>query len=133
MFWWKIFFWFNILLTVFMVIQLSSPQHQNQLVDIFYLVFTIIEVTGLYAFINRRKIFSKTFWFYFFWFDLVITILYVSYAIAPNDPVLRNLSFLNNGIDTSPKFFTIIVSLLSAPTLYALYNLGTKGTTSYRK
>ncbi|QQG40891.1 MAG: hypothetical protein HYV37_01035 [Candidatus Levyibacteriota bacterium] len=118
--WWKIFFWINIVFAVLAILGLAVTK--NSFWDVFSIANFIVVVVGLYAFIYRKKVFSETFWLFMFWFNIVTDIVYTFYVFAPNDPIMKNFSFLVSG-EIPNKFLIIAFSLLDIPLLYAIYQL----------
>lgn len=120
--WWKIFYWSNIVLAVIFIIGLAAGN--NSLMLLILVADYFVAIIGLHAFIYRKKIFNSKFWYYFFWINLIIDIAYLFYGLAPNDPILRNLSFLNPTSGDSAPWEAIVGGLLNIPFLYAIYKLG---------
>ncbi len=118
--WWKIFLWINIVLAVFATLGLAVTK--NSFWDVFGVANFIIVIVGLYAFIYRKKVFSEIFWLFMFWFNIAYDIIYSFYVLAPNDPLLKNFSFLVSG-ELPNKFLIMAFSLLDIPLLYAIYQL----------
>ena len=123
MIWWKIYFWLSVIASVFAVIGFAIEYKQNNLFDLITFIMFFLSLLGLYSFIYNKKFFLKKFWFYFFWINLIIDIIYTSYYLAPNDPIISNLSFINGRYPVS-GIAAIIVFILDIPVIYALYKLG---------
>ena len=119
--WWKIYYWLSIIGLIFMIFGLV--QGNNSIIDLIESADLILAVIGLYAFIYKKKVFKATFWLYFFWFNVVFDIAYLVYGLAPNDTVLKNLSFLNTTNMVIPPVYILIISLFNIPFLYVFYKL----------
>ena len=130
--WWKIYFWFNILAVVvglFAILGLAT--NTISLVILLTFAASIVAIIGLYSYIYKKPTFNKTFWFWFFWINVVYTVASLFYSLAPTDLILRNLSFLNSSA-TPNKLVVFLVSLLHIPWLYAVWQLS-KSTNSKKK
>ncbi len=124
LFWWKIYFWLNVVLIgLVTIIEFSYPSAPVGLF-ITDLVIYGVGLAGVYSYIFRKEIFEAKFWKYFFWFNILYSSLFLLYAAAPNHPIISYLSFLSYSEDTENLLVsTVIGLLLSLPYMFAMYQL----------
>ncbi len=124
LFWWKVYFWLNVvLLALVTIIEFSYPSAPVGLFLTDIVVYAV-GLTGVYSYIFRKQIFETNFWRYFFWFNIAYSALFLLYAAAPEHPVIGYLSFLAYSADTENLLLNTMVGLLlSLPYMFAMYQL----------
>jgi len=119
---WKMYF---VLMTLFAIVSIggvfTTPQAELSATIINLLIF-IFEIIGLYAYTFRKKLFTPKFWLGYFWFNVLLDILFLSYIVFPHAPVLQLYAYLLVG---NPGTITdaLIGVIFDAPLLYALFHL----------
>lgn len=127
--WWKVYFWFAVVLSF-----VGIPWYYSQIETLnlgagLSLVSSLITVFGLYSFVFRKKLISKKYWVLFFWFELLHFILFLippENLGALKDLLLPKIKDDNVNIASSlaTGFVWVFYIVLELPILYALYQLG---------
>ncbi len=117
---WKIYFSFAVLFAVLAVLLLFFAKQSVS--SLFGEVEYIVAFIALYSYVFNKKIFTIRTLKILFWVNLVWDILYLLYGLAPNDIILKNLSFFYGPTNLS-TFWVIVLSLIDIPWIYAIYRL----------
>lgn len=120
---WKFYFGINVLLLIVAVI--GEVYETTAPVGMFIadIVIYTIALLGVFSYFTRKHIFETQFWKYFFWFNVVYTVLYFLYALAPDAPLISYLSFLHYGEESDALIYAVVGTLIGIPYLYAMYQL----------
>lgn len=119
--WWKIYFWFGIVLTVVSMVSFFAPEKQNIPVHVFLIITYCVALVGLYSFAFQKSLISQHFWKYYFWFYILLDVIYLTYGFLPTN-YAHYVSFLAVYQDDSTQN-TIINTVLDIPIIYAMYCL----------
>lgn len=132
--WWKVYYWFFVVLTAFgsiLFIYDFFSGGKDLLLLFVYLILLILQVYGLYCYLNNKKKLSPFFWKWLFWISIIDASAYFIYSLAPEAPYIRNLAFLAlSGTTNDPVWLDCIYLLIGFPLMFALYQIS-KG--KYRK
>lgn len=124
MFWWKVYFWLNVLLIA--LVTIAEFSYPTAPVGLFIadVVMYAVGIVGVYSYVFRKHIFESSFWKYFFWFTIVYSALFLLYAADPDHPIISYLSFLSYSDDKENLLITTLTGLvLSVPYTFAMYQL----------
>jgi hypothetical protein len=94
--WWKIYFWIICCILIFDITALFSDKIINIYLFIIDILNTVILLIGLYAYVFKKRIFSRTFWEFFLWINIVYFLLESLYILAPENPFIKYLSYLQS-------------------------------------
>ena len=123
--WWKVSFWITILEALLNILSFFVEPGIHIFTQIVLFILFIIAVFGLYGYINKKKFLSPLFWQYFLGIYVLIDIIYLIYAAAPQAPLISYLSFLS--IYQKDKYSLISALFgvaIDIPLMVAMYRLG---------
>jgi hypothetical protein len=121
--WWKIYFWSIIVLAILTGIDSFAKRFDNfNIFFLFHQTVFYVEIAGFYAYLFVKQYFTRRFWFYFFWLNVGLDVLFLLYALFPHTLLSP---YLKTFFVTQPKpdIFLAIGELLDIPMLYAIYQL----------
>lgn len=119
--WWKFYFFFSLILVLLSILSFWQGPGQNIPVHIFLIVTFCIALVGLFSVAFHKKIFSRKFWLYYFWFYVLLDTVYFVLGFLPA-PVLKYVTFLL--VYPKPSAMdSLINTALDIPVIYAMYAL----------
>lgn len=121
---WKVYFFIYGFFIVFGTLGTIVTHSATGILVIPDFIVTILSSVGMFSYSFHKKILTKKFWKFVWWSVVVLTVIEVSSKLFPH-PYLRNFYFLHTKTQT-PVFLSIILSLLSIPLFYMLYQLAFK-------
>lgn len=128
--WWKIYFWFWVVVAVFSAIEVATASRTFKFADWINFLLTYIALLGLYVYIFGKKLFSANIWKAIFWAFIVYDFLFLFYYFVPEMRGSKYMSLLFQSgikIPVSLAKAGVIVGILTVlPVLYALFKLGQK-------
>lgn len=119
--WFKIYFWFGIVLAVVSLATFIAPEKQNIPLHLFLIITYGIALGGLYSFAFQKSFVPQHFWKYYFWFYVLLDLVYFIYGFLPTN-YLHYFSFIAVYQENSIQD-TIINTALDLPIIYAMYRL----------
>ena len=111
---WKIYFWLLVCLTV-LGSGVTFSEENFGIIEIIDLPMTLISIIGLYGYVFSKRIYTQSFWFFFFWVYLVFCFVY---------PVLSDIDIFVNDPELSTaenKFINIFTIVLLIPLVLPSY------------
>lgn len=126
--WWKIYFWIIVLLQIVTLCDaFFLHAHEINIFILLHLVVYYLEIIGLFSYLFTKRIFTQSFWRYFFWIVVVLESCIYLYALFPQIPFLSLLHvfFLQVSVTYVTRMVGALIDilLLQMPILYGIYRL----------
>lgn len=120
--WWKLYFWITIIEAVLGFLGIFITPGYHIATQIIMAVIFLVAVIGMYSYAFRKKLLTQLFWQYFTGIYVLIDLIYLVYAAAPQAQGISALSFLSIYKETS--FVDTLIGVgLDLPLIYALFRL----------
>jgi len=118
---WKIYFWIIAIGTIITLPnEIATITDGNLLINLASIIFVAMTIIGLFAFVFKKQIFTKTIWKTFFVIDII------SVLVGLISILLNIKQFTANPEVPLPALLLVyaVIIIFIAPSYYAIYQLG---------